>query len=524
VIATKDNGWPVSPTYTRQNVYELGKPWADPILWYARGVAAMMARPIAQPTSWRFYAAIHGIEPPLWQTLGYLSPTDTLPSPTFTNNFWKQCQHGTWYFLPWHRGYLLALEANIRAAVAQISGPSDWALPYWNYFKPGQADLPFEFSSPNWPDQGANPLYVAQRFGPDPNGAKVYVPLNQVDLNAMSNPDFTGVGSGGSPGFGGVDTGFSHGGVVHGDIEKQPHDAVHGLVGGVDPNDQELGGLMSDPDTAALDPIFWLHHANIDRLWASWNQGPPIHQDPTDPNWLQGPASVGQRAFSMPMADGSTWTYAPQELLDLAPLNYAYDDLSPTGAGARPPTPPVPPSTQARASFPQGGNAMVSGSNVEMLGANQGTVTVRSPTTSQVRLDPTMRQRTALRLAAHDDKTPPVVSERVFLNLENVRGRSDTSSFRVYVGVSDDEGVAEHPERLAGTVVPFGLRKASQPDGEHAGQGLTFVLDVTRIVDELRAEDSFDVDGLPVDIVPLHELSEQTQVDIGRISLFRQGE
>jgi tyrosinase len=27
---------------------------------------------------------------------------------------------------------------------------------------------------------------------------------------------------------------------------------------------------MTDPDTAALDSIFWLHHANIDRLWATW--------------------------------------------------------------------------------------------------------------------------------------------------------------------------------------------------------------------------------------------------------------
>jgi tyrosinase len=27
---------------------------------------------------------------------------------------------------------------------------------------------------------------------------------------------------------------------------------------------------MSDPDCAARDPIFWLHHANIDRLWQAW--------------------------------------------------------------------------------------------------------------------------------------------------------------------------------------------------------------------------------------------------------------
>jgi tyrosinase len=441
------------------------------------------------------------------------------------NSVWKQCQHGTWYFLPWHRGYLLALEANVRAAVVQAGGPSDWALPYWNYFKQGQADLPFEFRSASWPDGGTNPLHVVQRYGPDTNGVKVYVPLNKVDLKALGDPDFTGVGNGGSPGFGGVDTGFSHGGVVHGELEKQPHDAVHGYVGGVDPIDPDLGGLMAYPDSAALDPIFWLHHANIDRLWASWTQGPPVRQDPTDPHWLQGPASAGQRALAMPMPDGSTWTYTPQELLDLAPLNYAYDDLSPTGTGQIPPTSPALLPARASVSIPQGGTAMVSGPDVEMLGASPGAIIVRSPTTSQVRLDQEMRQKTATMLAAAQaGQAPTGVSERVFLNLENVRGRSDTASFSVYLGVSDEESAEEHPERLAGTIVPFGLGKASEPDGEHAGQGLTYVLDVTKIVDELRAQESFDVDGLPVDIVPERELSEKNQLDIGRISLFRQGQ
>jgi tyrosinase len=295
----------------------------------------MMARPIAEPTSWRFYAAIHGIDPHLWRQLAHLSSSDKLPSQTLSNTFWKQCQHGSWYFLPWHRGYLLAFEANIRATVVQLGGPSDWALPYWNYFKPGQAALPAEFATPTWPDPGQNPLYVAQRYGPQ-NDGNVVVPLDEVNLEALKDPDFTGVGSGGGPGFGGVDTGFSHQGQVHGAIESQPHDVVHGLVGGSDPNNPTLPGLMSDPDTAALDPIFWLHHGNIDRLWASWIQGPPANADPTVSNWLEGPTAIGQRGFSMPMPDGTTLTYTPQQFVDVAALGYGYDDLTPTGMAAAP--------------------------------------------------------------------------------------------------------------------------------------------------------------------------------------------
>eukprot|EP00250_Pteridium_aquilinum_P017985 c23884_g1_i1 orf=132-2228(-) len=41
------------------------------------------------------------------------------------------------------------------------------------------------------------------------------------------------------------------------------HDLVHGIVGG-------LGGHMTYPELAAFDPIFFFHHANVDRLVALW--------------------------------------------------------------------------------------------------------------------------------------------------------------------------------------------------------------------------------------------------------------
>lgn len=186
----------------------------------------------ARQADWRFYGAIHRIDRSLWKQLGYLSSSDPLPSSANIKRFWQQCQHGSWYFLPWHRGFVLAFEANIRDAVIKLGGPKELALPYWNYFKPKQFKLPPAFASPDWPDgKGNNPLFVPQRYGPN-NDGKVYVPVGQINLDAMNDPDFTGVSSGGSPGFGGVDTGFEHGGTTHGGIETQPHDWVHGLVGG----------------------------------------------------------------------------------------------------------------------------------------------------------------------------------------------------------------------------------------------------------------------------------------------------
>ena len=78
--------------------------------------------------------------------------------------------------------------------------------------------------------------------------------LNEIPFQASSSP-------GGDPGFGGPVTGFHHGSDgPNGQLESVPHNQVHGYV----------GGFMGSFDTAGLDPIFWLHHANIDRIWQIW--------------------------------------------------------------------------------------------------------------------------------------------------------------------------------------------------------------------------------------------------------------
>jgi tyrosinase len=507
--------------YERKNVWELGDPWADPILWYARGVKAMKARTIDKVTSWDFYAAIHGIDPKLWQQLGYYSPSGPKPGSAAVTQYWKQCQHGSWYFLPWHRGYLLAFEANIRAEVVAQNGPKDWALPYWNYFKSGESKLPPAFATNDWPDGGDNPLFVTARYGPD-NDGNVYVPLDQVNLNAMTDPDFTGVASGGSPGFGGVDTGFSHSGTVHGGIETQPHDYVHGLVGGSNPQNQRLPGLMSDPDTAALDPIFWLHHANIDRLWEVWRENPPSDVNPTDPKWINGPASVGERAFSMPMPDNSSWRYTPGDMVDLDKLGYTYDDFSPAVAPVQLSQRLVRLGASAAAASAMEGIAMPTGKNVELVGASQESLPISgAEARTSVQLNSGVRNKVSASLAVTPHAAAP---DRVFLNLENVRGLVDSTAFHVYVGLPQGANPADHPENFAGSIALFGVRKATVADEEHGGQGLTLVLEITKIVDALHMKNALTVDSLDVRIVPLKPVPEDAQVSIGRVSIFRQGQ
>jgi tyrosinase len=514
--------------FIRKNVYTLGGDWAAPILWYARGVAAMQKRALADVTSWRFYGGIHGFYEPYWKAYGFLTSSDKMPSQPDLDRYWNQCQHSTWYFPPWHRGYLITFEKIVRAAVVQAGGPADWALPYWNYFLKGQDKLPPAFASPDWPDgKGNNPLFVDARFGPN-NDGKVYVPRDSINLNAMREPVYTGVSSGGSPGFGGVDTGFNHGGGTFGSLESQPHNMVHVKVGGTNPAPPRLPGLMSTPPLAGLDPIFWLHHSNIDRLWAAWITNPPPHSDPTVLKWLNGPGSVGQRIFSMPLPNGAPWNFTPADVNDLSKLDYSYDSLVPgapvTLAADRLLRLGASPSV---AQSDLGVAAMASGKNVELVGANRASLQlIGTEAQTSVQLDAGVRQKVSSNLAAAAKAVSPEAAtpDRVFLNLENIRGIADATAFQVFINLPQGANPAEHPELLAGSVGLFGVREASLADEKHAGQGLTVALEITDIVDSLHLDNALDVDQLSVRLLPANPVHEEDNITIGRVSVFRQGQ
>src|SRR4051812_46851446 len=107
----------------RKNVLSLGKP-GDDLDWYAKGVAVLQALPITDPTSWRYLAAVHGY--PGHTDDGLAEAGEALPSKSEQQRFWNQCQHQTWFFPSWHRGYLALFEEILGAAVIQAGGPNGW--------------------------------------------------------------------------------------------------------------------------------------------------------------------------------------------------------------------------------------------------------------------------------------------------------------------------------------------------------------------------------------------------------------
>ena len=152
------------------------------------------------------------------------NPADPASWSYWVNIHHNQCPHGVAYFLAWHRGYLYYLERQLKA----VSGNANLTLPYWDYYL--YSNIPEEFTNP------ASPLYVP-RANVDVRQALSLAPFSST-LTSFPN---------------GTKQAFEP------SIETAPHNQLHNLVG-------EVMSTMDSP----VDPIFWLHHANVDRLWVAW--------------------------------------------------------------------------------------------------------------------------------------------------------------------------------------------------------------------------------------------------------------
>jgi tyrosinase len=512
-------------------VWANGGDFSDPtLLWYAKGVGILKQRPITDPTSWTFLAAIHGINIPLWINFEYLAEGASLPSAAVQTKFWQQCQHQSWYFLPWHRGYILSLEAIVCAAIIDAGGPADWALPYWNYSdtnNPNTRDLPSAFSAQTLPDGTPNPLFVQRRYGQQQGS----IPIPQRDVNltrALNSTVYTG-SNGGNPGFGGLRTGFSHGGGVSGNLESVPHNGVHVDIGRSVNGGRRLTdlGLMTNPDTAALDPTFYCHHANIDRLWQVWLERGAANRNPTDAAWLTGPAD---RKFCVPKTDGTAWEYTAEDVLSTEDLGYSYDDTADPLEGesaAATRMERLSAALEAIAVAPESEVAIMDDNKrAELIGANEERMTLLgSSASTKVQLDNRTMQRTfgSFAEAANVESAVPE-PDRVYLNLENVRSAVDGQVIDVYVNLPDDADPSQHPDRYVGTLALFGVSKASQTDQPHGGTGVTEVFDITDVIDAIQMEGALaDLSELDVQLKPRNELTEDHNITIERISVYREG-
>jgi len=503
--------------------------WEPTLLWYAKAVGEMSGLPATDPTSWRWQGGVHGYSANT-DPFVHLGPA---PSASIQKKYWKQCQHGTWFFLPWHRMYLGFFEEIVRAAVVKLGGPADWTLPYWNYSdssNPNAKALPPCFREENLPDGTPNPLFVIQNVNipraPGINdGDPSVIPDQDVDLSGCLAENFFAPDTDitvGDLGFGGPATGFNHDAQTFGDqsVENTPHNFIHVDVGG-----PRTGGWMINPDTAALDPIFWLHHANIDRLWSVWNGISASNTDPT------GSVNVNGQNISWPTtvpfefynATGNVVSMTPSQVTDTAtsPFSYNYEDTS---------NPLAAPIIETLATAREHTRRMgVKPKLPEMIGASHKSITLTGSAQTTGFVLQTRPEPAALVAEA-------AAPAKTYLKIENVVSKESHATYEVYVNLPDNPNPAAYKEHYAGALPLFGVLQASTPSERHAGGGLNFSLDITKLVNRLRARNAWDDKNIRVSFVPrrtgatreareAHGIVAATEahspIQVGRISLYR---
>jgi tyrosinase len=179
-------------------------------------------------------------------------------------------QHTNARLLPWHRVFLHLFEEALH------NYHPDVCVPYWDWTKSSEQHFP------DW------------LVGVLPT---VHTPTRTINVvrSPGSDAQLASIASGAASAM--TKTTY--------DTFSAPINGIHGSV------HIWVGGTMSDASVSPADPVFWLHHANLDRLWWAWYNNPSAGNH-------QNPALSGADAVMDP------WTYNESDTRSIATLGYTY--------------------------------------------------------------------------------------------------------------------------------------------------------------------------------------------------------
>ena len=406
------------------------------------GVGALKQLPESSPRHWAALARIHS---------GF-------------------CPHRNWFFLPWHRAFVLHFEQICREA----SGDPDFMLPYWDWANSPRVPAPF------W--GAGNPLMHTRRIRPDNSASPSFA--GQRVLYGANNfggilrvTDFITFA-------GGIATSQRRGSSA-GRLEGGPHNYIHSFIGG------DMGGM-----TSPLDPIFWLHHANVDRLWTEWERLSP-GRTTSNPRWLD---------FSLEGFDGIRPQNQPalkvSDTLSTYPLGYRY-----------PSQPATPPSPQPLAAAPEAAQPELHAERTIDAQA-----TTREPlsfaiTASSALQNRVRRAATTPTAALGDTRT------RLRLVLEVEPPETPLIGVRVFLSFQTPVPNRQFGDpNYVGSFTFFGQEHEGHGSGDEAA--IRFAFDVTRTIRKLARAGLYRANSdLQVSLVPVSLGAERGTVNLVRFKL-----
>ncbi len=430
---------------------------------YAAAVQTMMGTKATDPLSWVWQWYTHWTPSPgkSAEILRLFGPSGN----TLAQQMWNTCQpHGGGMnpdnFLPWHRMYVYFFERIVR----KLTGDATWTLPYWDYTDPARQALPDAFYKPGG---ATNPLYRPNRNPGVNDGTAITVGNGgpgALNLNSMKQTNYSGA------------TGFCNA------LDGGLHGNVHVFTG----NTQGMGSVP----TAAGDPVFWFHHCNIDRVWASWNK--EGNKNPTDSTWQA-------QTFVFVDENGQRVVATIKDFLDIAPLGYTYKEFlstpksAPAAAAAVASAAGATAATLRVASVPQ---------PVALTGKPVSLPLQQAPAAAAAGALASRSGQTYLRIGGLKADEQPGVAYNVFLDLP--AGQPPTADSPHYVGTVNFFGVIAHTD--------------GDSHGSHGAEGDTRLLNVTDTLAELARRNLLS-DTPTVQIVPTGEPQAKANATLASVSL-----
>ena len=306
-----------------------------------------------------------------------------------------------------------------------------------------------------------------------------------------------------------------------GELETSPHDQIHFAVGGsigfgtsAEPPSAQaaVGGLMSAVETAAFDPIFWVHHCNIDRLWSVWDCLPNrVWGTPPPKTWFQ------EKPWWFYDVDGQPKNLERERYLSPAKLGIAFDTDMPEChlLSSTSPYPIVVSESLAPVKVDEQRRDVAesaSPTNLSAIAPVSKSISFPSPVKNEFAPAAKYTRQVFLEFNAVSKNATPSVRYDVFVNLRE--GAAPSRADPSYVGTLALFGLGEHPEGQQ--KVQFDItNQVSSPNFDPKALKVTIVpvplLKPLKGEAELRRDGGVSIGGMKIVLIESQTRNKQPQ-------------